>query len=153
MNDDQWILDTTTNKPILVPSNGYTFERTDWQVLRGFIAEPQPGMNGSHTTPLLRGFPGLAAIDFRNPRRRFWHGSTACTRQCQGFTADVASYILVQTIQIFTLGADSGRGLFFPSGFNASAALNGTSKQIQLYVPPYTLDVSLAPSPNPAYIA
>jgi hypothetical protein len=32
-NDDQWILNTATNTPILVPSNGYTFERTDWQVL------------------------------------------------------------------------------------------------------------------------
>ena len=31
-NDDQWITDTSTNTPVLVPSNGYTFERTDWQV-------------------------------------------------------------------------------------------------------------------------
>ncbi len=31
-NDDQWILNTTSNTPVLVPSNGYTFERTAWQV-------------------------------------------------------------------------------------------------------------------------
>jgi len=30
-NDDQWILNTTSNTPVLVPSNGYTFERTPWQ--------------------------------------------------------------------------------------------------------------------------
>ncbi len=31
-NDDQWILNTTSSTPVLVPSNGYTFERTPWQV-------------------------------------------------------------------------------------------------------------------------
>ena len=36
LNDDKWILDTKTNTPVLVPSNGYTFERTDWQVPGGF---------------------------------------------------------------------------------------------------------------------
>ena len=33
-NDDQWITNTATNTPVLVPSNGYTFERTDWQARR-----------------------------------------------------------------------------------------------------------------------
>ncbi len=52
----------------------------------------------------------------------------------------------MQTIQIFTLGASNGRGLFFPSGLNASKALNGTSKDIGLSVPPFTVNVSLKPS-------
>ena len=39
-NDDQWITDASTNTPVLVPSNGYTFERTDWQVRRPFAENP-----------------------------------------------------------------------------------------------------------------
>ena len=31
-NDDQWIVDSDSDTPVLVPSNGYTFERSPWQV-------------------------------------------------------------------------------------------------------------------------
>ena len=55
---------------------------------------------------------------------------------------DQASRCPPQTIQIFTLGASNGRGLFFPSGFNASAALNGSSERIGLDVPPFIVNVS-----------
>ena len=41
-NDDQWILNTTSNTPVLVPSNGYTFERTAWQVWTAFLCQANP---------------------------------------------------------------------------------------------------------------
>ena len=69
-------------------------------------------------------------------------GSSGAIYACVCPDSHAATLLSLQVLQVFTLGADNSRGLFFPSGINATYALNGSSTRIGLNVPSFTVNVS-----------